>query len=246
MRNAFTTGLCSITAGLLLCGGCNHPAVHMQTEPGLNLNDWSAVHADFASRSGLIFKQTWQNEPSPNFAGGSVKLLWEPDALVVFARMADADIISTNTTFNTPFFTGGDVFELFLRPEGQDAYLEIHVGPQNQKMQLKIDESKAFYARRNTWPPVEELIAPYKVEDPILESNTQILPSGDAWETVIRIPFSFLSDGVEVKHGTPLHGSFCRYDYTTGEKEPVYSSTSQLEKLDFHRQEFWDIFIPAQ
>ena len=234
-----------ICVSVLAVCGCSQNGIPVDTNSSLlDINDWSEVHAAFAHRPGINFKQTWQESPSPNFAGGTVKMLWERDGLVVHAFLNDVDIVSSNRTFNAPFFTTDDVFEVFLRPEGQQAYFEIHVGAQNQKMQLKIDDSKSFYERRNTWPPVEELIAPYKVESPVLESNTRMVDAQDAWEVVLRIPYAFLSDEVEVESGTPLYGSFCRYDYTTGEKEPMYSSTSTLEKLDFHRQEYWDVFLP--
>ena len=232
-----------VSLGLSFHAGCVH--LGGMGKQRLKIGDWDKVDAVFSERAGLPFKQHWQPAASPNFAPGTVKLFWEAEALVVYAQLDDADIISTNTTFNAPFFTGCDAFEIFLRPEGQDAYVELHVGAQNQKMQLKIDQSEAFYKRRYEWPPVEELIAPYLISEPVLESHTRIREDKRGWETIVRIPFDFLSDGKnDVVYGTPLYGSFCRYDYTAGEKEPVYSSTSSLGKLDFHLQDFWDVFFP--
>ena len=65
-----------ICVSVLAVCGCSQNGIPVDTNSSLlDINDWSEVHAAFAHRPGINFKQTWQESPSPNFAGGTVKML---------------------------------------------------------------------------------------------------------------------------------------------------------------------------
>ena len=211
-------------------------------KPGgtVDLDTWSAIRQATRTAPQMDFHQAW--EKASSFARGYVKVVREESGLLVYAHLDDAEIYNDNTTFNAPFFMEGDVFEMFIRPEGQEAYFELHIGPQNQQMQLKIESSKKFYEKRKTYPPVEELIGPYRIEQSRFQSRTRV--KDGTWEVAARLPYRFLSSGVDVNAKTLLHVNFSRYDYTKGAGEPVYSATASLSKLDFHHQPDWDRLIP--
>ncbi|MFT5121512.1 MAG: hypothetical protein ACI9TH_004281 [Kiritimatiellia bacterium] len=202
------------------------------------LEDWETMTKAVADAPALAFGQSWEKAPA-EADGSQVQVIREADALLIVARLHDPDIFNTNTTFNAPFFMNGDVFEIFLHPEGQEAYFELHIGPQNQQFQLKIDSAETFAAKRKTWPAVEELIGPYKITDQHFRSGTRVNDNG-TWDVAARIPYAFLSDGEnKVDDQTVFHANFSRYDYTQGVKEPVYWATAPLSKLDFHHQPDW-------
>jgi hypothetical protein len=71
--------------------------------------------------------QAWKGSQSRD--GGTVRFAWNGRDLLGEAVLPELDILNPATTFNEEACLVGDVFEVFLKPEGQEAYYEL-VGPE--------------------------------------------------------------------------------------------------------------------
>ncbi|MCX7915927.1 MAG: hypothetical protein N3A53_06450, partial [Verrucomicrobiae bacterium] len=95
-----------------------------------------------------ILQQGWRDQPEPRFRPGTVRVASHCSHLVVAAELVDDDIFNPITKFNEAAFPHGDVFEMFFRPEWQEAYYELHVSPVNQLFQLRIPSATHFRMAR--------------------------------------------------------------------------------------------------
>ena len=206
--------------------------------PDLDIENWIEIENAFAKSDKFVTGQAWLKEKHPDFRKAEIWVGWRPDALYVYAKLEDLDIFNDEKVFNAPSFTKGDVFEMFLRPSTQDSYFEIHVTPFNQKFQLRIPEED-FFKKSAGKDKKQEM--DLSVHDPI-ESRTRILKD-DRWEVLAILPFSLISENEKVHEGSEWFFSFSRYDYYRKLKDPVHSSTSPHDILNFHRQEEWGKMI---
>lgn len=209
--------------------------------PKFDLDDWSRIERLFSPLPFWEFHQHWLKNRHERFQPARFRAArWEA-ALVVYGELWDRDIFNPATRLNEEAFTMGDVFEMFLRPEGQEAYFEFHVTPQNQKFQLRIPSSSALNRLRNQNGP--DLLAPYKVYQPLFESHTRIREGQNKWEVVAAIPFASVVETEAAARAGRWRFSASRYDYTRGMVKPVISSTSPHAVADFHRQDEWGVLI---
>lgn len=178
-------------------------------------------------------RQGWRDQPEPRFRPATVRVARYQLDLVVAAELVDEDIFNPVAEFNAPAFPYGDVFEIFVRPESQEVYYELHVSPRNQLFQLRIPSSAHFRMARGM-----SCLEPWKIGKPIVRSQVHIDAQAGRWWVVALVPLSIAEDGQPVD-GTRWQFSFCRYDYTRGQPEPVLSSTSPHIRPDFHRQSEW-------
>jgi hypothetical protein len=186
----------------------------------------------------LTLRQAWRTEPETDLQPGLVRVGWTRDAMAVEAELTDLDIFNPVSEFNQVAYTLGDVFEVFLRPEGQDAYFEIHVTPQNQVLQLRFPDAAAV-RKPKPGDTQDERLAPYKVWQPRITSQTRVDAPARKWFVTAAIPFAMVVESREMKTGRRWFCSFCRYDYTRGRAKPVLSSTSPHAECNFHRQQEW-------
>lgn len=164
---------------------------------------------------------------------GEVKIGQSPEGFVIEAVLSDQDLFNPVTTFNEPAFLKGDVFEIFLKPAGSDAYYEFHVNPHNQLFQYRIPSSEAFRQKRKPDNGSDWLLT-----EPVLESRVQIDREKGEWRISVCIEVEKLGL-LPLKEFAIWRFSFCRYDYTQNRESPILSSTSKLKKLDFHDQSCW-------
>src|SRR5206468_453489 len=96
------------------------------------------------------------------------------------------------------------------------------------------------------WPGPEETYAdvvekrgfdPFVVPESIFFSRTWVLPAQQKWRVLAEIPAASVAESKRVDAGDEWLFSFCRYDYTRGESEPVLSSTSPYAIREFERQQ---------
>ena len=182
--------------------------------------------------------QGWRDQPEPGFQPARVELRASGEALEVEALLQDEDIHNPVTGFNEPAYLQGDVFEIFLRPVNQRAYLELHVGPANQVFQLRIPSAERFAATRGTHEPWRAWL----ITQPCFESRVVCPTDRSAWRVQARIPTAAIAEQA-VRSGDRWLFSFSRYDYTRGRPEPVLSSSSRHREVNFHRQQEWGEFI---
>jgi hypothetical protein len=193
------------------------------------------IRRAFDAATPIRLRQAWLPSPEEGFAPATVRVAWRDEALLVLAELEDADIHTEATRHNQPFWELGDTFEMFLRPEGQDAYAEFHVAPNNFRLQLKFPD--ADWLRRT--PKAEAFVAAL-VGGEAFRSHTWVEPEAGRWWVMAKIPALSVCDRpVPPITGSTWRFSFSRYDYTRGRPLPVISSTSPHAEPAFHRQQEW-------
>lgn len=200
---------------------------------GITGGDWASAEHALAAALPIPLQQAWRAQPEPHFCSATVRTGWWDETLWVLAELQDVDIFNPVREFNADFFLAGDAFEMFLRPDPQDAYYEFHVGPANQKFQLRIPSSAAFRQ------PAPNGQRDWKVADPLLQSWTRADAARQQWQVLAAVPFAVVCESPAARAGREWWFSFCRYDYTRGGGAPCLSSTSPHRQLNFHRQEEW-------
>ncbi|MDA3873989.1 MAG: carbohydrate-binding family 9-like protein [Kiritimatiellae bacterium] len=201
-------------------------------------DDWQQVQTVFASVPSVPLQQAWRVEPEAEFRPAHVACGWDDQALWVYAVLEDDDILNPVRENHQPAFLRGDVFEIFLRPEGDTTYYELHVTPHNHFFQLRIPSKKAFYQHRQSGLPSE-----WTVLYPLFSSRVELQPEKRRWRILARIEFAKLGSKTPPQPGSDWQVSFSRYDYSQNRVSPILSSSSNHTKVDFHRQEEWNILM---
>lgn len=212
----------------------NTPCLSVKPLEAVDLESWPRIAGAFTEAMVVESQQAWRAEPDPEFRLMCVKAGWTRDAMYVYAEIEDLDIFNPEKRFNEPSFMSGDVFEIFLRPCSQESYVEIHVTPENQKLQLRIPSACEFAE-----PRAKPGIPPEWFIDRVIESRVRVNPAAQRWEVAVEIPFAMVCEVFLPRAGDRWLFSFSRYDYTRGQEKPVLSSTSPHQVLNFHRQEEW-------
>jgi hypothetical protein len=202
----------------------------------IDLNHWSAIEAAFWNANFAHFKQAWEPVPTPGFRPAKAAALWSEDSLYIFGDLFDDDIYNSvpETDFNKLAINFGDVFEVFLKPENQSSYAEMHVSPTNQKFQLRLPCKDPFATYKDKYASNQAMFDDWLIARPVLDSRVRINAAAKRWQVVLRVPH-----GMVLEKGVPSKGdrwlySFCRYDYTRPEPKPTFSSTSPHPKVNYH------------
>ena len=176
------------------------------------------------------------SQPEPDFAPGSVGAGWREESLFLFAKLTDADIFTRATRHNQRMWDLGDAFEIFLRPETQEAYSEFHVTPNNLHLQLHFADAQSVrqLAVANSFENA-------MVDEVLFESAVWVRPEEKCWQISARIPAASIFLEPRQMLGAIWHFSFSRYDYTRGRSKPVISSTSAHLQPRFHEQSEWGV-----
>lgn len=212
------------------------PALRCLPLPDFDAGDLDAVRAAWAGATPCALGQAWLPMLEPRFAPGQVRVGWRGDALLVFAELTDRDIFTRATALNQRMWELGDTFEMFLRPDGQAAYFEFHVTPNNQRLQLRIPSAEAMRLAQAA-NVFDEFLLPGNV----FHSTTWLQPEKNKWFALAVIPAIAVCDQTRINPGSRWHFSFSRYDDTRGQAGPVISSTSPHAQADFHRQQEWGV-----
>jgi hypothetical protein len=182
------------------------------------------VRAAFGDATPIPLGQAWLPAPEPDFAPCIVRTGWRGNSLFVFADLSDRDVFTLARRHNDRFWQLGDTFEIFLQAPGDEAYIELHVAPNNLRLQLR------FAA-----PPTARDLDPFAsavVHEQIFDSQTWVTPGQHGWSVFAEIPLADLSS-------TTWRFSFSRYDATRGREHPVLSSSSPHTRPAFHRPDEW-------
>ena len=204
--------------------------------PGFNGSDLESVRRAFHSATPCHLQQAWQAKQSERFAPGVVRAGWRHNSFLVYAELTDADIFTRASGLNQRTWELGDAFEIFLRPEGQEAYVEFQVTPNNQRLQLRYNNTAALDRARKTGSLAEALIP-----GEAFRSKTWIDDQNSRWHVFAEIPARVVCGSNDSLAGSRWHFSFSRYDYTQGVAEPVISSTSPHAEANFHSQKEWGV-----
>ncbi|HWL52378.1 MAG TPA: hypothetical protein VNQ90_08080 [Chthoniobacteraceae bacterium] len=189
------------------------------------------VRAAFAASERLPLRQAWLTEQEPAFRPASVATGWQAGEFLVFAELEDDDIYSDAAGLNDETWEKGDVFEMFFRSAAQAEYQEFHLTPNGCHLQLRIPSRDDLVDRDKRHAVMQD----FELSPEVFQSRVWIEPG--RWSVLARIPLSELRLPDEPS-GCSLKFSFSRYDATRG-REPVLSSTSDHQVLNFHRQQEW-------
>lgn len=204
--------------------------------PAFNADKLDAVRAAFASADSCAMGQAWQARPDADFTPATVRAGRRRNSLLVFAELEDADIFTSATKLNQRMWELGDTLEFFLSPENAPGYVEFHVTPNNQRLQLRFPSTEAQRRARQANAFDEFLLA-----GRAFFSQTWV--EARNWFVYAEIPSAPVCGVNQPISGTRWKFSFSRYDYVRGRKGPIYSSTTPHAKLDYHRREEWGTLI---
>lgn len=165
--------------------------------------------------------QSWREAPETDLRPTRVAATWRDGVLHVVADLEDDDVFNDATAHNQRTWELGDVFEIFVRAAGADAYREVHVTPDNVRLHLCFDD----FAHVTRIEGIESVAA-----DPdALASQAWRTPDG--WRVAAAVPLPVGTDG-------GVFVSFCRYD-AARRRPPILSSSSPHPVLAFHRPWEW-------
>ena len=197
---------------------------------------WSDLDAALPRLNSLPFGQSWLTACDSGFQPGDVRVFRTETHLVVVASLTDAAAANPSRGLNAMHFRKGDVFEVFLKPPGGEAYWEIHVTPEAETYQVRIPSGAEFQARRKESGSIEVLVKPYLLNPPAAVCMARRADARPGWDSAVLFPLPANSAGEWLVSG-------CRYDHPGGGGEPVLSSISPLTRRDFHHQADWLRFL---
>ena len=166
------------------------PRLTCRSLPSFNIDDWDSIRSAFAQADPVSLAQTWLPTLEPVFKPACVRTGRTESDLAVFAEMEDEDIFNKATSLNECTYELGDVFEIFVKPETQEKYFEIHVTPENQKLQLSFPRPGAI--REKPAAPVADPLAKYKFDNPVICSRTLVEAARSRWSVLALLPLAVI------------------------------------------------------
>lgn len=210
------------------------PSIICRELPPITSETLENIRLAFRDITPSSMGQGWRSEPESDFAPAQVRAGWHGDFLLIFAELTDVDIHNQATRLNEKLWQLGDTFEVFLRPADQSAYVEFHVSPENQRLQLRFADATQVSEIRKTGS-AERFLIPGNA----FHSATWVAPENKRWFVFEKIPTKSVCDNPRPLKGSQWYFSFSRYDYTRGREKPVISSTSPHTVPNFHHQDEW-------
>jgi hypothetical protein len=218
------------------------PARRPQAVPSISVpeidcrpwKNWRDVGEAARAMPAMPFGQAWLARDEEGFLPAAVAVAHHGDELIIYAEMADADIFNPVREHGAHAYQHGDVFEIFLRTEGAENYVEHHITPDNFTLQLSFPTLTAFGEHCSSDP---DWAKPLMTAIPVA-SRVLVQPEIATWRVLAVVPLArIVSAGTSVPKDWRF--SFCRYDHTQEREKPVLSSTSPYRFANFHHQEMW-------
>ena len=209
---------------------------------GTSISDLTSEALAFADQQGLAqspekvleLKQSWLAEPSEDFLPGVALLYASSEGLDIIVTLMDKTIFSEATGFNQKTWELGDVVELFAGIPGFPAYWEIHVTPNDHRLQLQWTAADFDSVRKS-----ERQIEEFHITEPdFITSSVSIDEDSHRWSTHIFLPWKSIGIASNPSSLT-FEIAICRYDASPGKKEATLSSTANLTKPSYHRRHEW-------
>ena len=182
-------------------------------------------------RSWLPLAQPWNTgAPDPGFQPGWARIRWQETGLQYEAVFQGAGARNSARQLNERTWELGDVGEIFVQAGDGPAYMEVHVTPENSRLQLLWSAGGIARVRSKA-----ATLGEFMIRQPDwVQSQAHV--GSDFWAIRVTIPVARL--GLSRLHaGQLLRTAVCRYDYRTG--QPVLSSTAPLPIPFFHHREGW-------
>lgn len=168
--------------------------------------------------------------PEPGLNPGRARIRWDFTGLFYEALLLQCRPANRARRLNERTWELGDIAEFFLQETATGRYLELHVTPENQRLQLVwplggLDRFRAGTAR----------LEDFLVTDPHWVRSAAVVHA-DHWTASAFVPFACL--GLEGSAPMPaLRTAVCRYDRSLGPE--LLSSTARLTEPNYHRHGEW-------
>jgi len=198
--------------------------------PGFSTDDWPAIETALATGCPVQLTQHWRETLESDWVGGEIRLAHRGTELFIHAKLVDDRPSNRITVWNQRAWCEGDTLELFLWDESRENYYELHITPENQRLQLHFPDPASLKAPGKT-------LADWTIDESLFESRTRVNADQSGWEVFIRIDLAVLYKGFAPAQ--PFRFHFGRYDYQPGRAEPVLSSNAPFTVLNFHRRHEW-------
>jgi hypothetical protein len=174
--------------------------------------------------------QGWRDQPEPHFNPGWARIRWDRTGLLFEAVFMQRQPANRARTLNERTWELGDIAEFFLQDTSTGRYLELHVTPENQRLQLRWPPDGLARFRAGT-APLEQFL----IKDPHwVHSDTAV--AADHWTARAYVPLNCLG----LPPGMPLpvfRAAVCRYDRSQGPE--ILSSTARLSAPNYHLYAEW-------
>jgi hypothetical protein len=174
--------------------------------------------------------QPWRTAPEPGLNRGWGRIRWNDSGLLfetVFLQRAPAN---RARGLNERTWELGDIAEFFLQETATGRYLELHVTPENQRLQLVWPLGGLERFRTGT-----ARLEDFLVTDPHWVRSAAVRQA-DHWTASAFVPFACL--GWKDRGPLPaLRTAVCRYDRSLGAE--LLSSTARLAEPNYHRHGEW-------
>jgi hypothetical protein len=197
-----------------------------------------AVRAAFAGTDVCVLRQAWRAQPDPGFLPATVRAGWRGDSLHLLAEIEDAGIFTRATAHNQRMWELGDVIEIFLQPAGAPGYIELHVTPNNFRLQLRFPDTATLRAAQAE-NRFEHLFLPSDA----FTSRTWTQPEQQRWWVHAEIPAALVGGAPALAGQEQWRFSFSRYDFVPSDGGVILSSSSYHVRPDFHRREEWGTLL---
>jgi hypothetical protein len=199
----------------------------------LSLKDGTAPLSPVAvDRDWQALGQSWRSDGvEAGYHPGWARVRWSEAGLCYEVILLGSKPCNAARALNENTWELGEVCEVFIQSPGNSRYLEIHVTPENQRLQL--DWAKDDHAQ---WRRGKRLLQSMMVPAPDWVTSTTVVCPG-YWFARVWLPAARL--GVErLSAGSRFTTAVCRYDCSQA-GAPVVSSTAPLTLPDFHRVQEW-------
>lgn len=183
----------------------------------------------------MPLRQAWsRGGPEDRFQPGWARLRWWPEAFCIETVFCGSRPANRSTRLNQRTWELGEIAEVFLEEAGAGRYLELHITPENQRLQLLFRHGDIERFRAG-----EASLESFLVDDPHWVASETAIGAG-FWAMRTILPASIFGGG-PLATGRRFLGTFCRYDCDLPES-PVFSATAPLAEPSYHRRVDWDEF----
>lgn len=183
----------------------------------------------------MPLRQAWRHGSSEErFQRGWARLRWSPEAFCIETVFCGRRPANRATRLNERTWELGEIAEAFLEEVGAGRYLELHVTPENQRLQLLFR-----HADIERFSAGEASLESFLVVDPLWVASETAIGEG-FWAMRAILPAGIFGRG-PLTPGRRFTGTFCRYD-CDHPASPVLSATAPLMEPSFHRRADWDEF----
>ena len=174
--------------------------------------------------------QAWRTEPEAGLNPGWARIRWNVAGLLFESMFQQRHPANRARTLNERTWEMGDIAEFFLQETTSGRYLELHVTPENQRLQLAWPLGGLDRFRAGT-----AALSEFLVTDPDWVQSAAII-AADHWMASAFVPFTCLG----LREGEIPSGwrtAVCRYDRSLGPE--LLSSTARLAQPNYHHHAEW-------